>query len=69
MEMHCVHSDEERDIDGEIQQTTVCYQGVLGLLPPSFPSLSAHVCLTVGRGRNRERERECTAKISKPAAP
>lgn len=59
----------ETDRKKEIEHTTLCYQGVLGPLPLSFPSLSAHVWQTVGkRGRNRQRERQRAAKIPKSAA-
>lgn len=59
----------EIDTKRQIRHTALCYQGVLGPLPLSFPSLSAHVWQTVGkRQEHRERESKCTAKIPVPAA-
>lgn len=69
--MGCVHrvsvwGDRETD-----QPTTGCYQVVLGLLPPSFPSLSAHVWQTIGKKQRKSGRRRANMlqKIPKLAAP
>lgn len=59
--MVCVYSEDERqtEIDRERERFSIplSYQGVLGPLPLSFPSLSAHVWQTVGK-RQKQTERE-----------
>lgn len=53
--VHCVSMWGDRETD---QPTTGCYLVVLGLLPPSFPSVSAQVWQTVGKRQRKSGRRK-----------